>query len=94
MDYKDAGVDVAAADTAKARIRTLARGTFNASVLSDIGSFGGMFRPDFARYTEPVLVSSTDSVGTKVKVASAAGVHDTVGEDIVMRSPAHQHPGR
>jgi phosphoribosylformylglycinamidine cyclo-ligase len=83
MDYKDAGVDVAAADAAKARIRTLARGTFNASVLSDIGSFGGMFRPDFSRYREPVLVSSTDSVGTKVKVASAAGVHHTVGEDIV-----------
>jgi phosphoribosylformylglycinamidine cyclo-ligase len=83
MDYKSAGVDVAAADAAKARIRLLARGTFNASVLSDIGSFGGMFRPDFARYAEPVLVSSTDSVGTKVKVASAAGVHDTVGLDIV-----------
>jgi phosphoribosylformylglycinamidine cyclo-ligase len=83
MDYKDAGVDIAAADAAKDRIRRLARGTFNASVLSDIGSFGGMFRPDFTSYTEPVLVSSTDSVGTKVKVAIAAGVHDTVGQDIV-----------
>jgi phosphoribosylformylglycinamidine cyclo-ligase len=83
MDYKDAGVDVAAADAAKDRIRRLARGTFNAAVLSDIGSFGGMFRPDFTRYAEPVLVSSTDSVGTKVKVATAAGVHDTVGQDIV-----------
>jgi phosphoribosylformylglycinamidine cyclo-ligase len=83
MDYRDAGVDIAAADAAKARIRTLARGTFNASVLSEIGSFGGMFRPDLGRYQEPVLVASTDSVGTKVKVAIAAGVHDTVGYDIV-----------
>jgi phosphoribosylformylglycinamidine cyclo-ligase len=83
MDYREAGVDVDAADAAKARIRALARGTFNPSVLSDIGSFGGMFRPDFSAYREPVLVSSTDSVGTKVKVASAAGVHDTVGQDIV-----------
>jgi phosphoribosylformylglycinamidine cyclo-ligase len=52
-------------------------------VLSEIGSFGGMFRPDLTRYAEPVLVASTDSVGTKVKVAIAAGVHDTVGHDIV-----------
>jgi phosphoribosylformylglycinamidine cyclo-ligase len=83
MDYKDAGVDIAAADEAKARIGALARGTFNASVLSDIGSFGGMFRPDFTRLQSPVLVASTDSVGTKIKVAVAAGVHDTVGQDIV-----------
>jgi phosphoribosylformylglycinamidine cyclo-ligase len=83
MDYRDAGVDIAAADAAKARIRLLARGTFNAGVLSDIGSFGGMFRPDLSRYTDPVLVASTDSVGTKVKVAAAAGRHDTVGYDIV-----------
>jgi phosphoribosylformylglycinamidine cyclo-ligase len=83
MDYRDAGVDIAAADAAKARIGRLARTTFNAAVLSDIGSFGGMFRPDLSRFTEPVLVASTDSVGTKVKVALAAGVHDTVGQDIV-----------
>jgi phosphoribosylformylglycinamidine cyclo-ligase len=83
MDYREAGVDISAADAAKARIRTLARGTFNAAVLSEIGSFGGMFRPDLGHYQEPVLVASTDSVGTKVKVAIAAGVHDTVGYDIV-----------
>ena len=52
-------------------------------MLSEIGSFGGMFRPDFARYKEPVLVSSTDGVGTKIKVAILAGVHDTVGYDLV-----------
>src|SRR5258706_7557575 len=48
-----------------------------------MGYFGGMFRPDFARYREPVLVSSTDGVGTKIKVAIAAGVHDSVGYDLV-----------
>jgi phosphoribosylformylglycinamidine cyclo-ligase len=83
MDYRQAGVDIGAADEAKARIKRLARTTFNAGVLSEIGSFGGMFRPDFSRYREPVLVASTDSVGTKVKVAIAAGIHDTVGYDIV-----------
>ncbi|PYQ11236.1 MAG: phosphoribosylformylglycinamidine cyclo-ligase [Acidobacteria bacterium] len=83
MDYRDAGVDIPAADQAKARIKALARGTFNDGVLSEIGSFGGMFRPDLARFREPVLVSSTDSVGTKIKVAILAGVHDTVGYDIV-----------
>jgi phosphoribosylformylglycinamidine cyclo-ligase len=52
-------------------------------VLTEIGSFGGMFRPDLSRYREPVLVASTDGVGTKIKVALAAGVHDTVGYDLV-----------
>src|SRR6266496_86287 len=83
MDYREAGVDITAADEAKARIKALAKGTFNASVLSEIGSFGGMFRPDWSRYREPVLVASTDGVGTKIKVAIAAGVHDTVGYDLV-----------
>jgi phosphoribosylformylglycinamidine cyclo-ligase len=83
MDYKDAGVDISAADDAKARIKGLARSTFNPSVLSEIGSFGGMFRPDLSRYREPVLVASTDGVGTKIAVAIAAGVHDTVGYDLV-----------
>ena len=50
MDYRDAGVDISAADEAKGRIKALARGTFNASVLSEIGSFGGMFRPDLRGY--------------------------------------------
>ena len=83
MDYKGAGVDIAAADQAKARIRALARGTFTPAVLSEIGSFGGLFRPDLARYQEPVLVASTDGVGTKIQVARAAGVHDSVGYDLV-----------
>jgi phosphoribosylformylglycinamidine cyclo-ligase len=83
MDYRQAGVDIAAADAAKSRIKALARGTFNASVLSEIGSFGGLFRPDLSAYREPVLVASTDGVGTKIQVAIAAGVHDTVGYDLV-----------
>jgi phosphoribosylformylglycinamidine cyclo-ligase len=83
MDYREAGVDIPAADAAKGRIKELARGTFNPAVLSEIGSFGAMFRPDLARYREPVLVASTDGVGTKVQVAVAAGVHDTVGYDLV-----------
>jgi len=83
MDYRDAGVDIPAAEQAKQRIGRLAKGTFNASVLTEIGSFGGMFRPDLSRYREPVLVSSTDGVGTKIHVANAMGVHDTVGYDLV-----------
>jgi phosphoribosylformylglycinamidine cyclo-ligase len=83
MDYREAGVDISAADAAKARIKGLAKTTFNAQVLTEIGSFGGMFRPDLSRYREPVLVASTDGVGTKIKVAILAGVHDTVGYDLV-----------
>jgi phosphoribosylformylglycinamidine cyclo-ligase len=83
MDYREAGVDISAADAAKSRIKGLARATFNGQVLTEIGSFGGMFRPDLSRYREPVLVASTDGVGTKIKVAILAGVHDTVGYDLV-----------
>jgi phosphoribosylformylglycinamidine cyclo-ligase len=82
-DYREAGVDIAAADDAKERIKSLARATFNPAVLSEIGSFGALFRPDLKPYREPVLVASTDGVGTKIKVAIAAGVHDTVGYDLV-----------
>ena len=83
MDYREAGVDITAADAAKGRIKALARATFNPQVLTEIGSFGGMFRPDLSRYREPVLVASTDGVGTKIKVAIAADVHDGVGYDLV-----------
>jgi phosphoribosylformylglycinamidine cyclo-ligase len=83
MDYREAGVDIKAAEAAKERIKALARSTFNPSVLTEIGSFGGMFRADLSRYREPVLVASTDGVGTKIRVAVAAGVHDTVGYDLV-----------
>src|SRR5512133_3666164 len=83
MDYKQSGVDIDAGNEAVRRIRSLARGTFTPAVLSDIGSFGGLFRLDRDRYEEPVLVSSADGVGTKLKVAFMTGRHDTVGGDLV-----------
>jgi len=83
MDYRQSGVDIDAGNETVRRIRSLARGTFTAGVLSDIGSFGGLFRLDRERYREPVLVSSADGVGTKLKVAFMTGRHDTVGADLV-----------
>jgi phosphoribosylformylglycinamidine cyclo-ligase len=83
MDYKASGVDIDAGNEAVSRIRRLARSTFTPGVLSDIGSFGGLFRFDVARFTDPVLVSSADGVGTKLKVAFLTGRHDTVGADLV-----------
>ncbi len=83
MDYKSSGVDIAAADRAKERIKSLARATFTPHVLREIGSFGGFFSLEKNKYKDPVLVSSVDSVGTKLKVAFMMGKHDTVGEDIV-----------
>ena len=82
-DYKASGVDINAGNEAVRRIRSLARGTFTPGVLSDIGSFGGLFRLDRDRYQEPVLVSSADGVGTKLKVAFMTGRHGTVGADLV-----------
>jgi phosphoribosylformylglycinamidine cyclo-ligase len=83
MDYKASGVDIDAGNETVRRIRSLARGTFTPGVLSDIGSFGGLFRLDRDRFQEPVLVSSADGVGTKLKVAFMMGRHDTVGADLV-----------
>ena len=83
VDYKSAGVDIAAGNEAVRRIRELARGTFTTGVLSEIGSFGGLFRPDLSGLADPVLVSSADGVGTKLKVAFRTGRHDTVGVDLV-----------
>ena len=82
-DYKSAGVDIDAGNEAVRRIRGLAKSTFTPGVLSDIGSFGGLFKLDRSRYEEPVLVSSADGVGTKLKVAFMTGRHDTVGGDLV-----------
>jgi phosphoribosylformylglycinamidine cyclo-ligase len=83
ITYKDAGVDIDAANIATARIKKLARTTFNENVLSEIGSFGGMFNGVFNDVREPVLVASCDGVGTKLKIAFAMGIHDTVGSDLV-----------
>src|SRR5881398_284792 len=83
MDYRQSGVDIDAGNETVRRIRSLARSTFTPGVLSDIGSFGGLFRLDRDRYRDPVLVSSADGVGTKLKVAFMTGRHDTVGADLV-----------
>jgi phosphoribosylformylglycinamidine cyclo-ligase len=83
VDYKASGVDIDAGNDAVRRIRTLARSTFTPGVLSDIGSFGGLFRIEPGRYREPILVASADGVGTKLKVAFMAGRHDSVGTDLV-----------
>src|SRR5436190_17963108 len=83
MEYKSAGVDIDAGNEAVRRIRSLARSTYTPGVLSEIGSFGGLFRLDGDRFREPVLVSSADGVGTKLKVAFMTGRHDTVGADLV-----------
>jgi phosphoribosylformylglycinamidine cyclo-ligase len=76
-------VDIERAQQAKSRIRTLARRTFTPGVLSEIGTFGALFALDKKRWHDPVLVSSADGVGTKLKVAFAMGVHSTVGSDLV-----------
>ena len=83
MDYKASGVDIDAGNETVRRIRGLARSTFTPGVLSDIGSFGGLFRLEPGQFKDPVLVSSADGVGTKLKVAFMANRHDTVGQDLV-----------
>jgi phosphoribosylformylglycinamidine cyclo-ligase len=82
MEYRQAGVDIDAGNETVRRIKTLARATFTEGVLSEIGSFGGLFQLS-GRYREPVLVSSADGVGTKLKVAFMTGRHDTIGADLV-----------
>ena len=83
ISYSDAGVDIDAATRATDRIKELARRTFNQRTLSEIGSFGGMFDGAFPSLAQPVLVASADGVGTKLKIAFATGVHNTVGRDLV-----------
>lgn len=84
--YKDAGVDIALANTFVKRIRPLLKLTQRKEVMSAIGGFGGLFHFDAARYKHPVLVSSTDGVGTKLKIAQQMDIHDTVGVDLVAMS--------
>jgi phosphoribosylformylglycinamidine cyclo-ligase len=83
MDYKSSGVDIDAGNETVRRIKTLAKATFTPGVMSDIGSFGGLFKLDTATFKEPVLVSSADGVGTKLKVAFMANRHRTIGADLV-----------
>jgi phosphoribosylformylglycinamidine cyclo-ligase len=81
--YASAGVDIDAANRATEKIKELARSTFNVRTLSEIGSFGGMFDGAFPNLRQPVLVASADGVGTKLKIAFATGVHNTIGRDLV-----------
>src|SRR5947208_3637420 len=83
IDYRASGVDIDAGNETVRRIKSLAKSTFTPGVLSEIGSFGGLFALDKTRYAEPVLVASTDGVGTKLKVAFLTGRHDSVGADLV-----------
>jgi phosphoribosylformylglycinamidine cyclo-ligase len=81
--YKSAGVDIEAGDETVKRIKSFAKSTFNKNVLSDIGMFGGFYELDIKEYKNPVLVSSVDGVGTKLKIAFAMNKHNTVGQDLV-----------
>src|SRR5919205_2132658 len=83
ISYSDAGVDIDAATRATDKIKELARSTFNARTLSEIGSFGGMFDGAFPKLGQPVLVASADGVGTKLKIAFVTDTHNTIGRDLV-----------
>jgi phosphoribosylformylglycinamidine cyclo-ligase len=83
MDYKASGVDIDAGNETVRRIKALARSTFTAGVLSEIGSFGGLFRLETAGWKDPILVSSADGVGTKLKLAFMMNRHRTIGVDLV-----------
>ncbi|XP_066997787.2 trifunctional purine biosynthetic protein adenosine-3 [Anabrus simplex] len=83
MTYKDSGVDIVAGDTLVSQIKPSAAATYRSGIVEGIGSFGGLFDPAAAGYKDPLLVSGTDGVGTKLKVALACGQHSTVGIDLV-----------
>jgi phosphoribosylformylglycinamidine cyclo-ligase len=83
MDYKQSGVDIDAGNEVVRRIRGLARGTATPGVLSDLGSFGGLFHLGACGLRDPVLVASADGVGTKLRVAFMSGIHGTIGADLV-----------
>ena len=83
ISYSDAGVSIDNANLALDKIKNFAKSTFNRQTLTEIGSFGGMFSGMFPEMREPVLVASADGVGTKLKVAFMANVHNTIGQDLV-----------
>jgi len=83
ITYKSSGVDIDAGEETVNRIKPLVRKTFNSAVLSDLGSFGALYDAKFPAYKHPVLVSSVDGVGTKLKVAQSVGKHDTIGQDLI-----------
>lgn len=83
ITYKDAGVDVEFADKIIGSLSDRIKATFRPEVMGKMGGFAAMFRPEWAKYRDPVLVSATDGVGTKLKIAFLTGIHDTVGIDLV-----------
>ena len=83
LTYSDAGVDITAGEKAVELIKEHVRSTFRPEVVGDVGGFGGLFAVDWKRFRDPLLVSSTDGVGTKLRVAQAMKIHDTVGYDLV-----------
>ena len=83
VSYSDAGVSIDIANEAVKRIGDLAKSTFNERTLNDIGSFGGMFDAKFPDMSDPILVSSADGVGTKLKLAFEMNKHSTIGQDLV-----------
>ncbi len=83
VTYRSSGVDIEAGEKLVESIKSVVKETHNVQVVSNIGGFGGLFRPDFTQYKDPVLVSSVDGVGTKLIVAFKAGKYDSVGQDLV-----------
>lgn len=83
LTYKKAGVNIKKLDTFKEKLKLMLRGSYNEEVIRGVGSFGGLFRFPQKKYHQPVLVSSCDGVGTKLKIASLVNIHNTVGIDCV-----------
>ena len=83
IDYKSSGVNIEAGETAVKAIKQMVRTTYNKNVLSDLGTFGGLYQLDLTKWKQPILVSSADGVGTKLRLAIKAGKFDTVGQDLV-----------
>jgi len=81
--YEEAGVSIKAGDETVDKIKNYAKSTFNKSVITGIGHFGAFYQPDLSKFKEPVLVSSVDGVGTKLKIAIELNKHDTIGQDLV-----------
>jgi len=83
LSYKKSGVNIKAGEQAVKSIKQMVKTTYNKNVLSELGSFGGLYQLDLTKWKKPVLVSSTDGVGTKLRLAIQAGSFDTVGQDLV-----------
>ena len=83
ITYKSSGVNISNSDLFIQKIKPLVKNTFTPGVIGNIGNFGGFFEPEFRKFKHPILISSVDGVGTKIKIASAARKFDTVGEDLV-----------